>query len=213
MKGAREGVRMGRYLPKWATLAEAERWLHEETGEDWPLPRLIEAGLRPHAWAAVRPGEHPEVVRRVYGGRPEGFLSEFIFWGDLQRMAIDRRSIVISMTRTPGGEIVKIDPPAPVDVTDLRFDADRIREVAKTAKAHSADVVKRRELVRRLQARWPTIEADVSEASRNGLAAAARVDRKGWLVKAAEDWAQKNGRIREAAQSGSIFPSRIVRQR
>lgn len=203
---------MGDYLPEWATADEAERWLRAETGEDWPLPRLIEAGLRPFAWAAVRPGLHPDIVRRVYGGRPMGFMSEFVDPDDLQRIAADRRSIVVTVTRTPGGEFVRFDPPIPVDADDLRFNRESVLALAATVRTKGASAVRQSELVRRLGPRWPTIRADLSEASRNGLADAARVAGRGWLAHAAEAWATKNGRMCDGAAPASVFPSRVIRQ-
>lgn len=60
-------------------------------------------------------------------------------------------------------------------------------------------IMKRNALVRELEIEWPTIERDLSDASRNGLSAAAKAN-KGWDVDAAKAWADSKGKLKKAAQ-------------
>lgn len=64
----------------------------------------------------------------------------------------------------------------------------------------SADIAKRAALVARLEHEWPTIEADLNEASRNGLREAAHAGKLGfWRVDKAREWAQQRGKLRQQA--------------
>lgn len=67
-------------------------------------------------------------------------------------------------------------------------------EPAHVAPAEASRILKKRVLVQKLQYKWPTIEADLSEASRNGLSAAAHRGR-GWCEMSAEKWADENGKL------------------
>ena len=57
---------------------------------------------------------------------------------------------------------------------------------------------------------WPTIEADLREASRNGLGAA-RVKHGFWDESAALNWAKRNGKIRQGSPMNSPFQIRRIR--
>lgn len=190
---------MAGYLPTWATLAEAERWLSEETGEPWPLPRLIEAGCRVYAWMdPPPPGSTPmreAWIARVFEGRAEGYLAEFVFGSDTARMQADR-SAVMSMTRTPSGELVKFDPPLPVDVDSLRFARGDVQALASAVPAQVGPLVKRGELKERNRAQWPTIDRDMAEVSRGSVwLAPAKAGRGRWYEGTALALARSNGRI------------------
>lgn len=124
---------MNDYLPDWATLDEASAWLQARTGGAWPLSRLIEAGLTPHVWLEPN-GENLQnaaVFEKVFDRRPEGFLAPMVFAGDTHRLAIDR-SVTLSMTRTPRGDLVRFTPPASADLVQLRFAATDVRGLAAT---------------------------------------------------------------------------------
>lgn len=124
------------YLPNWATPDEAAGWLEARTGEAWPLPRMIEAGLTPRVWLEPN-GEslqNAAVFEQVFDRRAEGFLAPMVFAGDTCRLAIDR-SVTLSMTRTPRGDLVKFTPPASADLGQLRFAATDVRELAPTPAA------------------------------------------------------------------------------
>lgn len=49
-------------------------------------------------------------------------------------------------------------------------------------------------IVAELGFQWPTIQTDLSNASRNGLADVARTDARGWDPDRALDWATRNGK-------------------
>ena len=48
---------------------------------------------------------------------------------------------------------------------------------------------------------WPTIESDIKYAAKNGLAAAAKYGKRGWLKDAALHWARANGKLISAKKS------------
>jgi hypothetical protein len=56
-------------------------------------------------------------------------------------------------------------------------------------------------LIKDLQAEWHTIERDLQDASRNGLAAAKLADKRGWDKGRALEWAREHGKLttKEAA--------------
>lgn len=119
---------MNDYLPEWATFDEAAAWLQERTGEAWPLPRLVEKGLTPHVWVTPdrEAASNETLMRRLFCGRHEGFLAEMIFGSDARRLAVERGA-VLSLTRTPSGEIVRFTPPVEVELSELRFEASAVR--------------------------------------------------------------------------------------
>lgn len=119
------------YLPTWATLAEASQWLEARTGQPWPLPRLIEVGLRPHVWLTPDPTDAPNeaVMTKLFDGRHEGFVAPLCFAGDTHRLAIDRRG-TLSMTFGPSGDLFRFTPGIPFEVDDLRFKAEEVRRAA-----------------------------------------------------------------------------------
>ena len=125
-----------RYLPEWATAQEAAEWLQAETGERWPLPRLIESGLMPHVWLTPDKA-NPAVLSAVFDGRHEGFLAPLVFAGDTGRLCVDRTGAV-SMTRSPTGELVRFTPPVPFTTDDLRFNAKDVRQLPAPASAPPA---------------------------------------------------------------------------
>jgi hypothetical protein len=190
---------MAGYLPTWATLAEAERWLTEKLGEAWTLPRLIEAGCRVYAWMdPPPPGSTPmrdTWLAHVFEGRDEGYLAEFVFGGDTVRMLTDR-SAVMSMTRTPSGKVVKFDPPIPVDLASLRFARDELKALVESPPLQVGPVVKWTKLVERNKRQWPTVESDLREASRRRKwLAPARAGRGYWYEGTALALARQHGLI------------------
>jgi hypothetical protein len=197
---------MTAYLPTWATLAEAERWLTEETGEPWPLPRLIEAGCRVHAWMdPPPPGSTPlrdTWIARLFEGRAEGYLAEFVFGSDTARMLIDR-SAVMSMTRTPSGVLVKFDPPIPVDIGSLRFARDELQGLASASHSQLGQRVKKSELIERHRNQWPKVREDIEQVSgRCKWLAPAKADQHGyWYEGTALALARQHGRIKLPADT------------
>jgi hypothetical protein len=80
----------------------------------------------------------------------------------------------------------------------------RLRAIAGTRAVKAAPaitvsagrVLKKRVLVAELRHEWPSIELDLSEASRNNLKAAAHSG-DGWHVERARDWADRHGKLRK----------------
>lgn len=64
--------------------------------------------------------------------------------------------------------------------------------------------IQRRVLVERHHNRWPTIESDLSDASTNGLAGAAKAGSRGWLEAEALEWANLNGRLTQAPEPAGL---------
>lgn len=128
------------YLPAWATAQEAAEWLQAETGEPWPLPRLIESGAMPHVWLTPDPDDlkNSEVFDVVFEGRHEGFMAPVVFAGDTHRIAADRTG-TLSMTRAQSGALVRFTPPLSFDVDKLRFDAERVRRLVAPSAPEAAE--------------------------------------------------------------------------
>jgi hypothetical protein len=116
-----------KYLPNRASIPEACEWMKEQTGEPWTLAHLLEYGLMPWFWLEHQPG-WPDAL---FGGRAEGYLAPLCFAGDTQRLAADGRDVLVTMTRTHDGALMKVGPPAwhfPIDA--LRFLRDDITRLA-----------------------------------------------------------------------------------
>ena len=56
---------------------------------------------------------------------------------------------------------------------------------------------------------WPTIEADIKDASKNGLSAA-RVDARGWDEDLAVDWARSKDKLIQPAVAGARLSSAMA---
>lgn len=115
------------YLPQHATLDETCEWLRNTTGQSWTLPRLLESGLMPWFWLDYTNG-----WPAIFGNRVEGYLAPVLFAGDTQRLAADRQNLLVNMTRTHDGKIIKIGPPAlSAPVAEIRFVRADIEQLAK----------------------------------------------------------------------------------
>lgn len=115
------------YLPKIATLEQAQAWLEYETGQQWPLARLIEeTGIVPLVWLDYSQDAPPE----IFAGRLEGFLAPMLFAGDTQRLAAGADDVVLTVTETPDGRLIQmVGMRCPL--SELRFRADDLRENAR----------------------------------------------------------------------------------
>ncbi len=201
---------VGPYLPEWATLEEAESWLEAMTGEPWPLPRLLAAAVGPSVWLKPDADVPPSYMEHLFEGRSEGYLAPVCFGGDCERLAIDRTG-ALSVTRTPSGTLVRFTPPIDFTLSELRFPAPKLRRLAEERKPGSGPragpALKKRALVAKHVGQWPSIERDLSEASRNGLNAAKVAGRPGWWIEdEALSWAKANDRLRFAATDpSSVF--------
>lgn len=76
-------------------------------------------------------------------------------------------------------------------------------------------VMKRNALIAALEYEWPSIKADLSEATRNELKGAAGTGKHGeWYVEPARAWAQRKGKLKQAAPAhplASVWSGEITR--
>lgn len=125
---------MSPYLPKVATLEQAQAWLEHETGQQWPLARLIEeTGIMP----LVRLDYSQDVAPEIFAGRLEGFLAPMLFAGDTQRLAAGADDVVLTMTETPDGSLIQMAGMR-CPLSELRFMADDLREISRVTGRMSA---------------------------------------------------------------------------
>ena len=118
------------YLPKWATAQEAGEWLKRETGEDWPVPRLIHAGAEMGVWLSCADDAPAEIVEGVFGGRREGFIAPVCFGSDRERAEFVRDGGALSVTQRPDGVPLKFTPPQRFGAEQLKFAATGVRQIA-----------------------------------------------------------------------------------
>ena len=118
------------YLPKWATAQEAGEWLKRETGEDWPVPRLIHAGAEMGVWLSCADDAPAEIVEGVFGGRREGFIAPVSFGPDRERAEFVRDGGALSVTQRPDGVPLKFTPPQRFGAEQLKFAATGVRQIA-----------------------------------------------------------------------------------
>ncbi len=123
---------MSNYIPRLATIAETCEWLAAETGEQWTLPRLLEAALQPWVWLDYSP-DWPQ----VFGDRYEGFLAPFCFMSDTFRLEADRQSALMTMTRTPDDNLLKIAPGLRIALDELRFKREDVTQLAADLRSHA----------------------------------------------------------------------------
>lgn len=91
---------MTAYLPPKATSAEAIEWLNNQTGEQWTLARIIEAGAWPWFWLDYSPE-----YASLFGDRIEGFTVQMEPGTDKQRLLENtcETTFLVTMFRTPEG--------------------------------------------------------------------------------------------------------------
>ena len=118
------------YLPAWATAQEASEWLEAETGQAWPLVRLLETVHKLSVWIDCGDDEPDYIIEGLFQGRREGFRAEVIFGSDLERLKFVRDGGTLHISRRPDGALVKFTPPIKFPVDELRFEADCVRQVA-----------------------------------------------------------------------------------
>ena len=217
------------YLPNWATAQEAADWLHAETGEHWPLVRLVESGASMGVWLDCADDAPAEWVANVFQGRREGFMAPIVFAGDTASIAFVRDSGTLTMTRRPDGELLLLTPPARFTAGDLRFAAASVREIA-AAVHRGASLQPGRRLalqVRKVSialeddalAAWLEVNGAALEGARIELVAvdgetsasaepvpsvvaAAKTSK---TTQAAERVAREDGRLRECEARGIVF--------
>jgi len=126
------------YLPAWATAQEAAEWLQAETGEPWPLPRLIESGAVLGAWLDCPADVSPECLEQVFQGRRAGFMARVVYGSDRERLACVRDGGTLTYTARPDNTPIRLTPPARFDADDVRFSAASLRHLAAGVDANEA---------------------------------------------------------------------------
>jgi hypothetical protein len=116
--------------------------------------------------------------------------------------------MLLTMTRNPSGELVRFTPGVPVALEELRWPAAALHKLALPAvqtPAPKGPTLKRGDLIERHERQWPTISADLREASRRhpGLAAAMAGGGR-WHEAVALAWAHENHRIREPGDADAL---------
>lgn len=118
------------YLPVWATAQEASDWLQAETGQQWPLSRLLETARKMSVWIDCHDDEPEHIVEHVFQGRREGFRAAVTFGSDIARLVFVRDGGTLHITRRPDGTLLKITPPMRFAIEELRFEAACLKRVA-----------------------------------------------------------------------------------
>ncbi|MFO1252270.1 MAG: hypothetical protein U1E77_14305 [Inhella sp.] len=116
---------MVHFLPGSATIAQACKWLAEQTGEPWTLARILEAGTMPWFWLDYSDKYGTE----VFSGRKEGYLAPMVFVGDSRRLEVVGRTAMVTMTRTADDRLMQLEPAMPVALDELRFMREDIESV------------------------------------------------------------------------------------
>lgn len=113
----------------WLTWEEAENWLHETTGEQWPPPRILSSGVRIGVWLEPRPDQSEGEIEHIFQGRWQGFMAEVFDGYDRERLQSERVEGVITLTKRPDGTVLRFTPPlkfAAVDAKILAADLKRL---------------------------------------------------------------------------------------
>lgn len=118
------------YLPAWATAQEASDWLQAETGQQWPLSRLLETAHEMSVWIDCHDDEPEHIVEHVFQGRREGFRAPVTFGSDIARLAFVKDGGTLCITRRPDETLLKISPPMRFAVEELRFEAACLKRLA-----------------------------------------------------------------------------------
>lgn len=132
----------GAYLPQWATIEEAASWLESVTIERWPLGRVFDCAHLLELGVWLRPDERtpPEVLRDIFEGRQEGFWASLCFGSDIAALKADR-TLVMTMTRIPSGELASFKPGLCFELDDLRIEGGSVRALAESLKPENQGLV------------------------------------------------------------------------
>lgn len=114
------------YLPEIATLEQAQAWLEHETGQQWPLARLIEeADVIPGVWIDFTSG-----FEMLFAGAKSGYLAPLESAADRARIAAGADDVLITQTRTADDKFALVEG-LERPLSDLRFRAEDIRRAAE----------------------------------------------------------------------------------
>lgn len=141
------------YLPQWATIEEATSWLEKATRESWPQARLLESGHLLSLGVWWRPGDAapPEWMRDVFEGQTHGFWAPITSKLDVTALAADR-TLVLTQTRTPSGNIVNFGHGMMFELSGLRIEGRSLRALIETLKPENTHITS-----------WVTVPPGVSE--------------------------------------------------
>jgi hypothetical protein len=137
------------------------------------------------------PPPQPQRKTTIYKLRPEVFAG----W--------------LAQNKLPPAELVAawLDAKGTTPVVQPVVTAEESGQVAAQS---TARILKKRDLIAELASDWPSIERDVSEASRNGLGAKAHsATPKGWDVEKARSWAEANCKLRRSPAAPTWPSARI----
>lgn len=132
----------GAYLPQWATVDEASSWLESATHERWPLGRLLDCAHLLELGVWLRPDERTphEVMRDIFKDRQEGFWAPLCLGSDIAALKADR-TLVMTMTRIPSGELASFKPGLCFDLDALRIEGGSVRVLAESLKPVNQSVL------------------------------------------------------------------------
>ena len=118
------------YLPKSSSIADACKWLQDQTDSDWSLARMLENGLRPWIWLDYS----PEAPQGIFGDRSDGYFAPILFAGDTHRLEMNGADVVVTMTRTHDGKLFMANPGLRFPLSALRFKRGDLQRLADSAK-------------------------------------------------------------------------------
>lgn len=97
---------------------------------------------------------------------------------------------------TPRPVVVEALPPIHPETPEVKSAAPELRSLADLT---TPRILKKSALVAELASDWPSIEADLQEAARNGLKATAHAGKHGeWDASKARAWALRKGKLQQA---------------
>ena len=147
---------------------------------------------------------HTPIERVIRGGgMPPMRWSDYLISAATFRDWLETQGIQPSRFIAAWCKANRVAVRAPEAVTPTTPDALPESGTPSASEAHEAapaDIRKRAALIETLRAEWPTIEADLREASRNGLSAARVPEPAGfWNADKAREWARQRGKLRNEA--------------
>lgn len=100
-------------------------------------------------------------------------------------------------------ELCRADGEVGVGLTQGREDTFVRSPTLDDAEAKEEEVpFKRAALIGKHSCEWPTIERDIADANKNGLADAAKAGQRGWVESRALNWARAKGKLKSSEKHG-----------
>lgn len=108
----------------------------------------------------------------------------------------------LAATPLPTAESLPVAIPAPITPSRKRVDEVAMSDADSTPTASGPRLtMKKAALVEQHESDWPTVERDLSDANRNGLAAAAKAGAREWYEDRALEWARVKGKLQSNTKS------------